>query len=863
MAAETAAEPELGRRLRALLDADTNAAARIADAIGGVAASASAPVEWIGQRFGCYQILRTIGRGGMGLVFEAARSDDEYQKTVALKIAPGCHDLHSLGARFRRERQILAGLEHPNIARFLDGGTERGIPYFAMELVRGRPITRYADELRLGVRARIVLLRQVCAAVEYAHQNLVVHCDLKPGNILVDQDGAPKLLDFGIARLLDPGRDAAINTRTLNRTWTPDYASPEQVQSRPVGTRTDVYSLGLILFELLTGERAQVADDSSPAALERSICEAPAQLPSERGPRALRRALSGDLDTIVTMATQKDAGRRYGSVAALSADLEHYLEGRPILARSDSLGYRMRKFARRNWLPLSAAAITGISLAAGAAGLAWEAHIADRRFNEVRKLATTVLLDVHDKIQSLSGATAARETITRAAVESLDALSRDAGYNYPLRREIAGAYLRLGKVQGATVGSSFGRNEQALSSFERGLALLDRMPASELARAAETEAGLREQRGRILVATGRPAEGEPDLARARQVFTALCRDPRKDREACENRFDTLSALIELSIRRRDVGATDGLIKEMGAAGEVLRPVIPSAQYQRERILLAINRGRSEYARGGMPALRRALDPLWEETERMVRDNGTDKLSLRVGVAYSMFYGDDSSRVLRPNARLETIWRRGAEWGEILVRLDPDDRRSRELAAITRGQWAVYVSRRSPPRGATLLRGAVREFTDLARAAPSNVDKLARLVDFSDDFVAMLVRQGRPQDAVTELESVLRLYDPLMMLGLRLERNETVRRVQALAWVAQHGSTRMPGAAWRTHAEQQADAALAADPGNPALQAAAAQLFESLPGTPGGHSQPRAKALELWRSLAARYPANTSVRAKAQ
>ena len=393
---ETASDPELREQLRTLLDHDTGAGARIAQAIGSAASAAADPVDWTGRHFGPYRIVREIGRGGMGLVFEAVRDDDEYRKKVALKMAPWWCDLDLLRERFRHERQILAGLEHPNIARFLDGGTEDGVPYFAMEYVEGRPITQYAARAGLKLREKIELCRQVFAAVHYSHQNLLVHRDLKPSNILVTGEGVPKLLDFGIAKLLSPLPGDDRNTLTGTSPWTPDYASPEQVRARPVTTRTDVYSLGLILFELLTGERGQVADNSSPLALDRSVCEAEIPRPSARAPRALAKQLIGDLDTIVGKATHKDPERRYSSVTEFSEDLARYLEGRPVLARKDSLVYRASKFLRRNWLPVGAAAVITLSLMAGAIGFAWQARRAENRFNQVRKLANTMLFDIHD-----------------------------------------------------------------------------------------------------------------------------------------------------------------------------------------------------------------------------------------------------------------------------------------------------------------------------------------------------------------------------------------------------------------------------------------------------------------------------------
>ena len=278
---EAGSDPELQAELRGMLAQASAGAGQIDRLIGDVARQAAPAPEWAGRRVGAYRIVREIGRGGMGLVFEAMRDDDEYRKRVALKIAPWWKDVALLNERFRLERQILADLDHPNIARFLDGGTDDGLPYVVMEYVDGVPITQHCAEKRLDLSQRLALFRQVCAAIQFAHQSLVVHRDLKPANILVDEAGAPKLLDFGIAKLLDPlvpGGETTIGAAM----WTPDYASPEQIRGRPITTRSDVYQLGLVLYELLTGEKAQVADQSSALALDRSVCEVDPLPPSER-----------------------------------------------------------------------------------------------------------------------------------------------------------------------------------------------------------------------------------------------------------------------------------------------------------------------------------------------------------------------------------------------------------------------------------------------------------------------------------------------------------------------------------------------------------------------------------------------------
>jgi serine/threonine protein kinase len=861
---ETGGDTELRRQLFALLEHDTNAGARISRAIGGAARAATAPVDWAGKRFGPYRIVREIGRGGMGMVFEALRDDDEYRKTVALKIAPFWCDLDLLRERFRHERQILAGLEHPNIARFLDGGTEDGVPYFAMEYISGRPITEYARGLKL--RETIALFQQVCSAVHYAHQSLLVHRDLKPGNILVNDEGIPKLLDFGIAKLLSPFEDAGRNTMTGTAPWTPDYASPEQVRGRPITTRTDIYSLGLILFELLAGVRGQVADNSSPLALDRSICEAEVPAPSTRAPQAMRRQLAGDLDNIVLMATHKEPDRRYASVAQFSEDLQRYLDGRPVAARKDSAAYRISKFVRRNWLPVTAGGVTALTLVVGAIAFAWEAHLAESRFNQVRTLATGFLFEVHDKVQNIPEATAVREMLTKTAVDTLGTLSRDAGRNYALRRELAAAYLRLGTAQGSTTGSSRGRNAQALASFELGLSLLNGLPASDVAAAEPTEAGLREGRGRILTSLNRPAEAELDLKRSLEIRRSLCREPLKQKDACMNCVNSIMALAEWSIRQRHLETTEHLITELDQRTEALRPALSETAWQRQWLRNRIFAARAEWLRAGARSAADKLLPAFPAAEKLVAANPTDKEAIRVGLNYCEQLGAillEATPASDP--QLDRILHLGVDWSEQLVRLDETDQRPHRQLAGALGALGNYVSRENPSRGAAYLQQSVDRLLDQMRLSPNNFDNLAMMVDYSDHMVQALARLHRDQEAASALLPVLEYYDPLMAVGLKLTRSEPARQIQALAWVAQAGAAaRRSGSGWYRDAARRTEAALASSPRDPALQAAAALFYASVPGSPEERSQWSRQAGALWQSIAAQFPGNKAVldRAKA-
>jgi serine/threonine protein kinase len=338
-----------------------------------------------GELVGAYRLLRRIGEGGMSEVYLAVRADDEYQKRVALKIIRQDLDREDMLRRFRTERQILAGLDHPNIAKLLDGGTtEGGLPYFVMDYIEGVPVDQYCDRGKLTLRERLELFRSVCSAVQYAHQNLVVHRDIKASNILVTSDGVPKLLDFGIAKLVKPDQFAqqAEYTATWLRPMTPRYASPEQVQGKLVTTASDVYSLGVLLYHLLTGHFPYRLEGRPPTELARLVVEEQPEKPStaitrvETDPRArtrepvsadvvskarrtqppqLRRQLAGDLDNIVLMALRKEPQRRYASVEQFAEDTRRYLRGLPVLARQDTLGYRTSKFLRRNWLGVAVA----------------------------------------------------------------------------------------------------------------------------------------------------------------------------------------------------------------------------------------------------------------------------------------------------------------------------------------------------------------------------------------------------------------------------------------------------------------------------------------------------------------------------
>jgi tetratricopeptide (TPR) repeat protein len=421
----------------------------------------------IGGRLGAYRIVQEIGRGGMGAVYLATRDDDQYRKQVAIKVVKRGMDTAEVLERFRHERQILANLEHPYIARLIDGGTTAdGRPFFVMDYVEGVPVDVFCRERALCVKERCQLFLRICEAVSHAHRNLVVHRDLKPGNIFVTADGTPKLLDFGVAKLLSTDAGSGITATMATRPLTPEYASPEQVHGLPVTTSTDVYSLGAILYELLTGQRAQSVASAMPLEIERAVCEAAVKRPSTVKP-----GLDSDLDNIVLMAMRKEPERRYHSVDQLAEEVRRHLDGRPV-----EFGYRARKFLRRNRGSVAATALFLAVLAGGATATALEARraeqqrqIAVRRFEQVSQLAGKFLLDFHDAIAALPGSTSARKMVVETGLQYYDTLVKEAQGNRDLLEEIARGYDRLGDVQGNPYYANLGDAAGAMASYQKAL----------------------------------------------------------------------------------------------------------------------------------------------------------------------------------------------------------------------------------------------------------------------------------------------------------------------------------------------------------------------------------------------------------
>jgi eukaryotic-like serine/threonine-protein kinase len=504
-------DPLVRAEVESLLRADRAGDAALLSAIGLEADVLLRDSRLIGARLGQYRVVREIGQGGMGAVYLAERDDEHYHKQVAIKVVKRGMDTAEVLGRFRYERQILANLDHPYIARLIDGGsTADGRPFFVMDYVQGEPIDAFCNSHNLDIPSRLRLFLRVCEAVSEAHRNLIVHRDLKPGNILVTPDGVPKLLDFGVARLLDPGVDPLSPATAVSAgLLTAEYASPEQVRGLPATTAIDVYALGAVLYELLTGVRAQRFESRTPTEVDRVVCQTEVTRPSLAAPPRLQRQLGGDLDTIILMAMHKDRDRRYPSVDRMADDIRRHLTGLPVLARRDSLSYRTWKFLRRHQWSFGAACLIASSLIVGFTVALSEARQAqaaravaiaqrqaaerersraehersraeaetlaantekdrsERRLTEMVELADRSLYDVHSAIERLPGATEARQRLVASTLQFLENLSRDTGPDDRLKYVLSVAYFKVAESQGYPMTPNLGDRAGAMANYRK------------------------------------------------------------------------------------------------------------------------------------------------------------------------------------------------------------------------------------------------------------------------------------------------------------------------------------------------------------------------------------------------------------
>ncbi len=779
----------LAARVERLLAADGAGEAAIGDPLRAAAGwlaeeeRAAGLVDRRGERIGAWRILERIGRGGMGEVYLAERADGAFERRVALKLLKRGLDSEEIVARFLAERRILARLDHPGIAQLVDGGMAAdGRPFFALELVPGLPITDWCAERKLPLEARLRLLLEVVAAVDFAHRNLVVHRDLKPSNVLVTAEGEVKLLDFGIAKLLGGEEEAA--TSTGARLLTPRYAAPEQLAGEPVTTATDVHALGLLLWELATGEPARRGSGNTWSSAERETStppsarvlaatdpeRAPLADPSLRARRRLARRLRGDFDNVALKALRREPERRYPSAAAFGDDLARFLDQRPVAARGGAFAYRAGKFARRHRAAVLAASLIVVSLLGGVVATWRQARIAEReraraerRFADVRRLANVALFDIHSSLDNVAGAMATRRLLVATALEYLDDLAAEAGDEPELLAELATAYERTAEVQGMPGWPSEGRTGDALASLERALELRRRRRTLVTAGAADdlAEARLLVRLGSVLAARGSTAAA---LARHREAI-AIYRTALGARGGAKAAAPTLDERLELAQAMVAIGDDQWELGDIPAAAASYREALAaagSARAAHPASPLAIRQvgvveqrlgdaaaetgdwSQALVHHGASLAVDHELAARARDDAEVQRDLGTD-LS-RLGVDYA---------ALGRSAEALARHREAIELREALLAAEPADARALEDAAESRFHAGKILASLGQRQAAVdEMEVAIGRWRTLARRDTSNVRWQDELAAGLATFAEVELARGGRQTAAVALEEAL-------------------------------------------------------------------------------------------------------------
>jgi non-specific serine/threonine protein kinase/serine/threonine-protein kinase len=730
-----------------------------------------------GTVIGHYRLVRRLGAGGMGEVYLAERRSD-YQQRVAVKlIRPEMANPEVL-RRFAVERQTLAALNHPRIVRLLDGGsTADGAPYLVEEYVEGVPIDRAAAERDLSVPERLWLFLKVCEAVHHAHQSLVVHCDLKPANILVTAAGEPMLLDFGIAKLLDPGL-LGMTLRMGRETragFTPQYASPEQMLGLPVTTATDVYALGVILYELLTG-RCPHPMEGSMADWIRSICERDAERPStavrrtggQPGPAVVPKAhsaerlLRGDLDAIVLKVLRKEPRERYGSVDQMAEDIRRHLEGRPVAARRNTSAYVLRKFVTRHkWGAAAALALTA-AVAGGVWSTLYQARLAARRFEDVRSLARTFLFEVHDAIQDLPGSTPARSLIARTGAQYLDRLARDARADRTLELEVAEGYLKIGDVAGNPYGANLGDTGKAIENYRKALALAESGGDSS-AQSRQLAARIHENLAGVLAFASRGNEALQHAQTAIVLYKEVAQAGPSSAEAALDLARGYETLGDLQGGARGIHAARfeearasyeqalALIPRLAAN----HPGAPRATRARAVILMKLGDSQSRTFKlaGAMTQYRAALEAA--EQLQAADPNNTRARALVTTVLNKI--ADVHTR-LEQNGDAEAAYKRALSIHDAALAADPNNSQARSGVAISQknlGDLYYYNLRRFPDALRCYRRAA--ELMELeSQADPANVVWKQNLSEVLTYVASALLELNQPAEAQRQAKRGLAL-----------------------------------------------------------------------------------------------------------
>lgn len=718
---------ELRQEVEALLKEDQAAPVDIGLAIKQEAQELledESKAAWVGRRLGPWRITDLVGEGGMGAVYGALRDDGEYELRVAIKVLRFPMASSAEAARFRQERRILAWLEHPHIARLLDGGeipvppNGTKSPYIVMEHVEGAPITAYCHEAGLSTQERLKLFLQVLETVGYAHHKLVLHRDLKPENVLVTPDGVVKLLDFGVAKMLEAGSAAASETPTTLVPLTPEYASPEQIRGEHLSAATDVYSLGVMLYELLGERRPYSFRKTDSLEVARVICEVE---PPPLG-------LDGDLDAVVAKAVAKEPAQRYRSVELFAEDIRRYLAGLPLLARKSSAGYRVRKFLRRNRVPVVLAALAIAAAASGLSVSLSEARRAGRRFDQVRQLANTFVFDVYDAIARIPGATKARELVAGKALGYLESLEREAGGDPLFQLELATAYRKMADVQGRTTAANLGDSQAALANYQRAERLLRPVVAARPAmEAAHLElAGVLLEQGRIHAYGGDRAQATSCYHRALEAAGTLERGGLVSGKARQQLAALLMAMSDL---QRPAGDAQGALDASERAVKILEVLAaeePASTEVRHNLAVALSSiSRSKAFANDLEAARqarqRSIQLLEELRHRQPQDTNLQR-DLMVGYgSLGDILGSPTLPSLGDRAGAERAYRQAAALAESMAAADPNNRRAQADHAIALTRLGSAMAPEESQEALAVYGQALELLRPVAAADPNNIN----------------------------------------------------------------------------------------------------------------------------------------------
>ncbi|HEY5755408.1 MAG TPA: serine/threonine-protein kinase [Steroidobacter sp.] len=763
---------ELLAQVRSLLDAHESSLGfieRPAVERAGLA-PAFEPFDWNGRRLGNYRIVGELGRGGMSHVYKAARDDDQYTKEVAIKLLRPGLDTHSLLQRLRDERQMLAQLSHPNIAQLLDGGvTDTGAPYLVMEYVEGQPIDMYCEERELSITARLDLIRTLCGAVHYVHQHLMVHGDLKGGNILVTQRGVLKLLDFGIAKLLNASGDPSQTMVNQVVALTPAYASPEQIRGEPITTASDVYSLGVLLYKLLAGtlpfevpaelfgwEAAAALGDRQPRLL--SIAAEQGKVESYR--RAARQ-LRGDLDAIVMKALAKEPEDRYGSAEHLAEDLHRFQRGFPVHAHPAGPLYRTQKLVKRHKAATVAISLFAVAIVTGVVTTAWQAHVArtertraERHLAEIRKLTNTYLRDVYDAAVNLPGATEVRKLLVENSLKHIAALESESQDSLDFKRELAQAYLRFGDVQGDYLGANLGDTEGAVQSYRHALRLREQV-AQQSPTVDDLSALLRSyiSLSELLAAQGKLDEAITLAESADDIGKKLIAMP--DAKSAEHRM-AAAAEMSLGTNLSTVSLPRALeaLQSAKAIFERLVAEHPKDPGARRDMALIHSRIAFAYARAEQyeSVLAHSLKS-FDYAEQLAQEYPADAAALRAAAFVGVNVGEAYNWLNRPDEALEKI-QVALERVEHLQRTDPaNEQASLAVAYVLNHLGDSYLLKGEATTALTHLDRALKLINEAPPAKPTDIAEIRMLpgvTNFRLGKVHAVLNHQR--DAATYLES---------------------------------------------------------------------------------------------------------------